>query len=185
MVAEYYSSQSISVEYTSKDGDSVSFSMESVQYAKSAMELSAGGDSEDMKALVDYIKDNFDRMRKEMIKGFLRSAGVEVPEDEKPEAVDQAPTLQIPEEWNAENTSQRIVDFAVSFFDAFKGSGNEFLNTIKSAVEEGFKQARDMLGELPGQVSDLISATYDLVMKKLDTWGTEQGITVDEQEAVA
>ena len=80
MVSEYYSSQSISVEYTSKDGDTVSFSMESVEYAKSSMEISATGNKDDMKALVDYIKDNFDRMRKEMIRGFLRSVGVEVPE---------------------------------------------------------------------------------------------------------
>lgn len=185
MVSEYYSSQSISVEYTSKDGDTVSFSMESVKYAKASMELSATGNREDMKALVDYIKDNFDQMRKEMIRGFLKSVGVEVPENEDVEKVEEAETLQIPEEWNAENTSQRIVDFAVSFFDAFEGAGDEFLSTIKAAVEEGFKQARDMLGELPGQVSSLIDDTYALVMEKLDAWGVEKGITTQEQELAA
>jgi hypothetical protein len=185
MVSEYYSSQSISVEYTSKDGDTVSFSMESVKYAKASMDLSATGNKDDMKALVDYIKDNFDKMRKEMIRGFLKSAGIDVPENEDAAKVDGTETLQIPEEWNAENTSQRIVDFAVSFFDAFKGAGDEFLSTIKDAVEEGFKQARDMLGELPGQVSNLIDDTYKLVMEKLDAWGVEQGITAQEQEQTA
>ncbi len=185
MVSEYYSSQSISVEYTSKDGDTVSFSMESVKYAKSSMELSATGNKDDMKALVDYIKDNFDQMRKDIIRGFLKSVGVDVPENEDVEKVEETETLQIPEEWNAENTSQRIVDFAVSFFDAFEGAGDEFLSTIKDAVEEGFKQAREMLGELPGQVSSLIDDTYELVMEKLDAWGVEQGITAQEQEQAA
>ena len=183
MVAEYYSSQSLSFEYTSKDGDTVSFSMESVEYSKAIMDVSASGNSDDMKQLVNYIKDNFDQMRKELIRGFLKSMGQEVPEDGDSAKVGQTDPLQVPEEWNAENTSQRIVDFAVSFFDAFKGSGSEFLDTIKAAIEDGFKQARDMLGDLPDQVSGLIDDTYNLVMEKLDAWGNEQGIGSEEKLA--
>jgi len=182
MVAEYYSSQSLSFEYTSKDGDTVSFSMESVEYSKAIMEVSGQGNKEDMKQLVDFIKDNFDQMRKELIKGFLRSVGAEIPENEETDEAAQVDTLQIPEEWNAENTSQRIVDFAVSFFDAFEGSGDEFLSTIKAAIEEGFKQAREMLGDLPDQVSGLVDDTYNLVMEKLDAWGSKQGIVTEEEQ---
>ena len=180
MVSEYYSSQSLSFEYTSKDGDTVSFSMESVEYGKSVLDVAAEGGKEDMKKLVDYIKDTFSQMRREMIRGFLKSVGAEVPEDRSVEEKDSVQELQIPEYWNAENTSQRIVDFAVSFMDIFEGSGNEFLDTIKSAIEEGFKQAREMLGELDDQVSSLIDDTYSLVMDKLDAWGKEQGILSEE-----
>lgn len=176
MVAEYYSSKSLSFEYTSKDGDTVSFSMESVEYSKSIMDVSANGNKDDMEKLINYIKDSYDQMRKDIIKGFLQSVGVEVPGNKKVKDAENTEPIQVPEEWNAQNTSQRIVDFAVSFYGIFEGSGDEFLSTIKAAVEEGFKQAREMLGELSDQVSGLIDDTYKLVMEKLDTWGSEQGI---------
>ena len=179
MVSEYYSSQSLSFEYTSKDGDTVSFSMESVEYSKSIMEISAEGSKDDMKELIDFIKDSYNQMKKDLIRGFLKSVGAEVPEDEQASEAEPAKELQIPEYWNAENTSQRIVDFAVSFSGLFEGSGDEFLSMIKDAIDEGFKQAREMLGDLPDEVSGLIDDTYKLVMEKLDAWGNEQGVAAN------
>jgi hypothetical protein len=176
MVSEYYSSNSLSFEYTSKDGDTVSFSMESVEYSKSIMDVSAEGSKDDMKKLIDFIKGSYDQMKKDILKGFLRSVGAEVPEEEEVNKAKPTKELQIPEYWNAENTSQRIVDFAVSFSGLFEGSGDEFLDMIKNAIDEGFKQAREMLGNLPDEVSGLIDDTYKLVMEKLDSWGNGQNI---------
>ena len=132
-----------------------------------------------MQKIIDYIKESYDQMRKELLKGFLKSVGVDVLEDEKVEKAEASDALEkLPEFWNAENTSQRIVDFAVSFLGIFKGSGDEFLSTIKAAIEEGFKQARDLLGDLPDQISNLVDDTYNLTMEKIDKWAEEQGISV-------
>ncbi|MBN1575155.1 MAG: DUF5610 domain-containing protein [Chitinispirillaceae bacterium] len=180
LMSEYYSSKSISFDYTSKDGDTVSFSMESVEYSKSILEVAAEGDKDDMKKVIHYIEDSYEQMKKELLNSFLKSVGVDVPEDEKAEDVKKSGTLEIPEYWNAENTSQRIVDFAVSFYEIAEGSGEEFSSTIKSAIEEGFKQARELLGELPDEISGLIDTTYTLTMEKLNKWAQDHGITVSE-----
>ena len=190
MVSEYYSSNSLSLTYTSKDGDSVSFSMESVEYSKSILEVSAEGDKEDMDKLIDYIKQSFDAFKKEVLNSFLKSIGVETSESEEAnttEAIEKTDMLEIPEYWNAENTSQRIVDFALSFFDLYEGSGDEFLTMIKNAIDEGFNQARELMGELPEEVADLVDDTYSLAMEKLEAWAIEKEISVPEsgEEIVA
>ena len=176
IMTEQYKSNSLSFDYVSKDGDKVSFSMESVEYSRSIMNVSAEGSKEDMEKLADYIKDSFSQMKKDLLDRFMKSIGMEVPENEK---VESEPKLEIPEYWNSENTSQRIVDFATSFLDIFRGSGDEFLSMIKDAVDEGFAQARDMLGELPDAVNELMDDTYSLTMEKLDAWAVEQGIETD------
>lgn len=180
VMTEQYKSSSISFDYVSKDGDKVSFSMESVEYSRSMVDISAEGSKDDMQKLVEYIKDNFNRMKKELLDSFMKSTGVEVPENSNVE--ETVPELEIPEYWNAENTSQRIVDFATSFLDVFKGSGDEFLAMMKGAIEEGFNLAREMLGELPDAVNQLVDDTYSLAMEKLDAWASEQGIETVETE---
>jgi hypothetical protein len=155
--------------------------MESIEYSRAMMEVSAHGDHEDMEKLINYIKNSYDQMKKEILKGFLKSVGLEVEEEEE---VDAADTLEIPEYWNAENTSQRIVDFAVSFYSLFEGNGGEYLDMIKEAIEDGFAQARELLGELPDEVSALVDNTYELVMEKLDAWAIEQGIEAGSEEEV-
>ncbi|MBN1306600.1 MAG: DUF5610 domain-containing protein [Chitinispirillaceae bacterium] len=187
LVSEYYSSKSISFDYISKDGDTVSFSMESVEYAQSILEIAAEGDKDDIQQVIEYIKENYQQMKKELLKSFLESVGVDITEDDKAEGVEKVTPLEIPEYWNAENTSQRIFEFAVSFYGVAGGSGEEFLSTIKAAIEEGFEQARALLGELPVEISGLIDTTYSLTMEKLDTWAYKQGITAPSptEEAVA
>lgn len=186
LMTEYYSAASMSFEYTSKDGDTVSFSMESVEYSKSVIDVVATGDKEDMKKLVEYIKDNFDQMKKTLLHGFLRSVGMEVPEEEQVSAPEAPVASEIPEEWGADATSRRIVDFAVSFYGIFEGKGEEFLSAIKAAIDEGFEQAREMLGDLPENVASLIDETYKLTMEKLDAWAAMQKIEAPEDaESVA
>ena len=181
VVSEYYSSKSFAIEYSSKDGDKVTFSFESVEYQKTLMDIDAEGKPEDMKKLMAYIKDEYQQMKKDLIKSFIKSTGGKVEEEQN---VSKAKKLEIPEYWNAENTSQRIIDFATSFFSAFEGEGSEFLSTIKSAIEDGFKQARDFLGDLPEEVSGLVDDTYSMVMDKLNSWASEQGIETGETTEV-
>jgi hypothetical protein len=182
LMMEQYKSNSMSLQYISRDGDTVSFSMESVEYSGSIMNISAEGAQDDMKKLVDYIKDNFAQMKKELLGSFLKSIGEDAPETEK---VRNVPKLEIPEYWNAENTSQRIVDFATSFLDVFEGKGESFLTIIKDAIDDGFSQAREMLGELPDAVAELSDDTYALTMDKLDAWAIEQGMeSVEAAEKV-
>ena len=179
-VTEFYSSQKFAFEFTSKDGDTVSFSYESVEYHKAMLQIDGKGSKEDLKELAALIKEEYSRMKKELVHSFIRSTGGEIKESQKTE---KAKKLEVPEYWNAENTSQRIVDFSVAFFGAFKGEGEEFLDKIRSAIEDGFKQAREILGNLPDEVSGLINDTYDLVMKKLDSWAVGQGIQVQKDAA--
>lgn len=180
---EYFSKQTLDVEFTSKDGDKVSFSMESLQYQKTMLQVDASGSPDDMNKIMDFLKEQYKSMREELIKAFVESQGGKFKTSDAAEKIDKAQMLDIPEYWNAENTSQRIVDFAVQFLDAFKGSGQEFLKTIKGAIDEGFKQAKDMLGDLPDQVNTLVKDTHDLVMQKLDKWA-ESAVSRPE-EAVA
>jgi hypothetical protein len=181
LMTESYSVSSMSLEYTSKDGDKVSLSMQSVDYSKSIMEVAASGSEEDLKKLIDYIKKEYEQMKLSLLNGSAKETGNKVSDKPKVEKTDP---LQVPEEWSADNTSQRIVDFATAFLSIFEGTGEDFLSTIKAAIEEGFKQARDILGELPDEVNSLIDDTYAKTMSKLDDWARGQGIEIPAAEEV-
>lgn len=75
----------------------------------------------------------------------------------------------VPEYWNAENTSDRIVAFATSFAGV-SGNDPEFAETMVNAVAEGFRQAGEILGNLPGKAGKLNRDTHDMVFEKLDNW---------------
>jgi gas vesicle protein len=183
--SESYSKQTLDIEFTSKDGDKVSLSMESLQYQKSTLQVDASGSPEDMQKIIDYLKDQYKSMREAVMKAFVESQGGTFDGTQAPTKIDNSQEPAVPEYWNAENTSQRIVDFATQLLGAFKGSGEDFLKTIKGAIDEGFKQATDQLGKLPDQVSKLVSDTHDLIMQKLDKWAETKGITSGQPEAVA
>ena len=76
----------------------------------------------------------------------------------------------VPEYWNAENTSNRIVAFATSFASIFAGESKEFSEKIVHAVADGFDQAGAITGELPGAAGRLNRDTRDLVFQKLGKW---------------
>jgi predicted transcriptional regulator len=176
--AESLSVQKYAFDYTSKDGDRVTLSMESVQYQKTTMNISAEGSPEEMQNISDYVTQQYAAMKDELIKAMKDSLGL-VTDEETGKVTLGSDELKIPDYWSAENTSQRIVDFAISFYNAFKGQGSEFLQMIKDAIEEGFKQAKDILGNLPDNVNNLVQDTHDLTMKKLDEWAQKNGIIVD------
>jgi len=62
----------------------------------------------------------------------------------------------------AEAVSQRLVDFAI----AISGGDKSKADTLRSSIEQGFKEAEKILGELPQISKD----TYKLTMEKFDAW---------------
>ena len=80
--------------------------------------------------------------------------------------------------FSPENTANRIVDFIKSAFKFSQLFGENkleteedrlnFQETQTGAVEDGFKQARGLLGELPEDIESGISKTFDLIMEGLD-----------------
>ena len=80
----------------------------------------------------------------------------------------------VPEYWNAENTSQRIVDFAMSFRSMASGvSDEDYIEQMRAAVEEGYRQAKKALGDLPGPSAKLFNDTYELTMKKFNEFAEQ------------
>ncbi|TWI65363.1 hypothetical protein IP91_02771 [Pseudoduganella lurida] len=81
-----------------------------------------------------------------------------------------------------EATADRIVSLATGFYGAFKkqNPGTEdstalqkFMDTVRGGVEQGFKEARDILkglNVLGGDIAGNIDKTYELVMKGLDAF---------------
>lgn len=61
--------------------------------------------------------------------------------------------------------SDSIVDFA----KALSGGDKSKLDTLKKAIDKGFKAAEQVLGKLP----TISRETYDQIMEKLDNWENE------------
>jgi hypothetical protein len=89
------------------------------------------------------------------------------PEDAQAEAADCE--AGVPEYWNAENTSDRIVHFATQMAQ-IAGGDSGFAETIMQAVADGFDQAKAMTGPLPGAAGELNRKTRELTMSKLSKW---------------
>jgi hypothetical protein len=175
-ISRNYSHSTLALEFTSQDGDKVSLSYECVEYSESIKQLQTETDPETIKDLATYIKDQIHSMKNELMKKLFGNQKSEDDTDVKPAET----SSKLPEYWNAENTSTRIVDFAVSFYGVVGTMGQEYLDKIKAAIDVGFKEARESLGELPDETEKLVSSTYDLVMQKLDFWAKDSGIVAAE-----
>jgi len=182
LATEYYKSTNYAIDLTTSDGDRLSLSYQSIEYQKTMMTVSGDINDPKVQDIIKFMKDQYQAMRKDLLDSFVKAIGGKVDETDETEKTEKTQKLDIPEYWNAENTSQRIVDFAVSFYGSFQGKGEDYLKTIKAAIEEGFKQAKEILGDLPDAVSGLMQDTYDLVMKKLEEWAKAQGIDIENKE---
>jgi hypothetical protein len=171
----------LNVQYQSADGDSVSLSSQSVEIQKAALSASGDNSQADWNKVADYLKQELSSLKSEIVNKLFGG--------KEQSTASAAPTASnstssadgiagLPDYWSSENTSQRIVDFATSFLGAFKGSGSEFLSTIKDAIDKGFSEAEGVTGKLPDAVTGLVNKTHELVMQKLDAWAQQQDITV-------
>ncbi|MDQ3001871.1 MAG: hypothetical protein M3Y08_11505 [Fibrobacterota bacterium] len=94
--------------------------------------------------------------------------------DEKVKADESEEAANVPEYWNAENTSDRIVHFATQMAEIAGMDPAEFAKTMFKAVRDGFDQAGEATGELPGAAGKLNRDTRDLVFAKLSKWVEER-----------
>jgi|GEM_PF-3080041 len=69
--------------------------------------------------------------------------------------------------WSAENTSERIVNFAMQFAGLSGEEDDGFAAKIKDAIELGFAQAMAVTGPLPGAAGKLTHDTHQLTFEKL------------------
>ena len=65
--------------------------------------------------------------------------------------------------FGVDQTSQRIVDFAIGAF----GSDPAKLQQMKDAIDQGFLDAQQAFG---GALPEISQQTYDAIMEKLDTF---------------
>jgi hypothetical protein len=91
---------------------------------------------------------------------FLAGADIEVDEATR---LDAQASIAEGGENSPEKVSDRIVEFAI----AVSGGDKSKLDVLKSAIDEGFKQAAAILG---GNLPEISHKTYDLVMEKLTKW---------------
>lgn len=81
--------------------------------------------------------------------------------------------------FSPEATADRIVNFAVSFFPMFAADNPDltheeqveaYREMVEGAIDEGFKDAMEILGSLPNDISANIEQTRSLVDEKLDAF---------------
>lgn len=73
--------------------------------------------------------------------------------------------------FSPENTAARILDFARSLWDG----SEEKLDILADAVDQGVKEAREILGTIPGWLDGIIGRTEDLLHNGLDAMRDEIG----------
>ncbi|MBO5210117.1 MAG: hypothetical protein J6B68_12385 [Lachnospiraceae bacterium] len=75
--------------------------------------------------------------------------------------------------WGVEQTSDRIIDFAI----ALTGGDPDKIEEMREAFKKGYKQAEETWG---GELPEISKKTYDAVMEKFDKLAEEAGLTTSE-----
>jgi hypothetical protein len=117
----------------------------------------------------------------------LKSALTGINEALAPQYGENAIQNAVGQDNTPEGTASRIVSLSTGFYDAYKkqhpgeddtATAKKFLETIRSGVEQGFKEAKDILGGLNvlnGDVASNVDKTYALVQKGLDDFAAAHG----------
>jgi hypothetical protein len=115
---------------------------------------------------------------------LYRSAITNINEALKAELGENAVQNAARQDSSPQATADRIVALSTAFLTAFKRQNPEleddtalhtFMHAVKGGVEEGFREARDILkalNVLEGDIAGNVDRTYELVMKGLDDFAT-------------
>lgn len=113
---------------------------------------------------------------------LYKSAITSINEELKADFGDNALQNALGQDNTPEGTAGRIVSLSTAFYGAYlqqnklednADSRKAFVDTIRSGVERGFKEARDILQGLKvleGDIATNIDKTYDLVQQGLDAF---------------
>ncbi|MDF2547684.1 MAG: hypothetical protein K0R93_2582 [Anaerosolibacter sp.] len=132
-------------------------------------------DEKTIQKLKEESEKNY-RHLKEMVRQLLERQGLTFQDIENPDTI-----VEIDEEARTEAlkmigeggplspevVSNRIVEFA----KAISGGDKAKYETLKTAIDEGFKEAERILG---GKLPEISQKTYTMVMEKLDRWVKEE-----------
>jgi hypothetical protein len=161
MTVEQPGSQRASAEKVQKPGAEETKAQFNASILKASMEVSISSKNEPMRLL-------------------LKSVVTKLNEVLKDQLGDNAIQNAVSQDNTPEGTAGRIVSLSTGFFEAFKAKHpgedqaklvDRFLETIKKGVDQGFKEARDILqglDVLKGDIASNIDKTYELVQKKLE-----------------
>lgn len=145
------------------------------------------GNSNDRSAIVQALKDDAEQRKQQLIDIVRKSMSGQASTWNKSQGlkslfenltVDADTIAQAKKDvakdgyWGADQTSDRILDFA----KALSGDDSSKADELLEAFKKGYKQATGAWGdELPSLCKD----TYDAVVKKFDEWknGTQTGST--------
>jgi hypothetical protein len=127
----------------------------------------------------------------------LKTALTGINEALKDDFGDNAIQNAVSQDNTPEGTAGRIVSLSTAFYEAYKQqhSGedetetlNNFIDTLKKGVDQGFKEARDVLQGLKvlnGDVAGNIDKTYDLVQQGFADFIAAHQPKAEEEEAQA
>lgn len=183
-----YLKEDLSIEYTTKDGDTVQIEYSREQYAEySAYASVSGAENHESGNALSDIKQFMESAKEGILKAMASSQGGVWESIAKANGIDiTGGTEETGDDyWSPENTSQRIVDFAMQFIDSFEGEDEEFFEIIKGAVKKGFDEARGMIGEMNEETDNKVNKTYELVMEKFDAIQKERAAGKDSVAAYA
>jgi len=138
----------------------------------------------DLQTLQNSVNTVFDRVQTQLENYFsITGQDPEAAEEEffPPE---DASANEILEFFNPKNTAGRIVNFATGFFSNFAQNNpnlpaeeqtEEFTTLITDAVQKGFGEAKNILGDLSGNedISQNIEQTYQLVLEGIEEYRVE------------
>ncbi|HAR62178.1 MAG TPA: hypothetical protein DF296_14725 [Candidatus Margulisbacteria bacterium] len=169
--------------------NNLTFEQQKVQYSFSRGEATSGNKFSSYSKETLYAESTLLTINDDKVEIVHRTLEIEINKSFKtslPELSDRLNSSKIPgysnsslvpDYWNAENTSSRIADLATSLAGMWKTQNpdkdqnefQEFLNKLKSSIEEGFSQALHILSNtISSPVRDLINDTYALTMDKVD-----------------
>lgn len=158
-----------------------------VQRAKESDKVSVSFNLNDLQGLSQSVSVVQAQVREQLEVRFgIRKANEEEAESKTDEfqPPENASVNDILDFYSPQNTAERIVGFATSFFDVYAANHskstdeeniNGFSNLIGNAIQKGFKEAEKILGDFEKleNIGKNIKETYNHVMKGLEEFRLE------------